>query len=95
MATPSKFQGKFMYYENINGKEKKISKSFTDAKKFNDFSKKYPMPTLGSMLGFSSSKALPSKWMSYSDDMCCGSSCGCHDDMPTKKLTKKPTKKRK
>ena len=75
MATPSKFQGKFMYYENINGKEKKVSKSFTDAKKFNDFSKKYPMPTLGSMLEFtSSSKALPSKGHpNYYDDMCCGS----------------------
>ena len=45
----TKFQGKFMYYENINGKEKKVSKEFTDLKKFNEFAKKYPMPTLGNM----------------------------------------------
>jgi hypothetical protein len=51
MPTKSTFQGKFMYYENINGKEKKVSKAFTDLKKFNDFAKKYPMPTLGSLLG--------------------------------------------
>jgi len=47
----TKFQGKFMYYENINGKEKKVSKEFTDPKKFSEFTKKYPMPTLGSMFG--------------------------------------------
>ena len=69
MATTSTFQGKFMYYENINGKEKKISKAFTDPKKFNDFAKKYPafagkpMPTLGSMFGLvtPTKKALPAK----------------------------------
>lgn len=38
-----------MYYENINGKEKKIMKKFTDADKFNAFAKKYPMPTIGTM----------------------------------------------
>jgi hypothetical protein len=61
MATTSKFQGKFMYYENINGKEKKVSKAFTDPKKFNEFAKKYPMPTLGSMFGLiaPNKKALP------------------------------------
>jgi len=63
MATTSKFQGKFMYYENINGKEKKISKDFFDPKKMTEFTKKYPMPTLGSMLGLvsPSKKALPAK----------------------------------
>lgn len=52
-----------MYYENINGKEKKISKEFTDPKKFNEFAKKYPMPTLGNMLGLVKpvKKALPAK----------------------------------
>lgn len=53
MPTKSTFQGKFMYYENVNGKEKKISKEFTDPKKFNDFAKKYPMPTLWSLFGLS------------------------------------------
>lgn len=63
MPTKTLFQGKFMYYENINGKEKKISKEFTDPKKFNDFVKKYPMPTLGSLLGVAkpTKKALPAK----------------------------------
>lgn len=63
MVTASKFQGKFMYYENINGKEKKVSKEFTDPKKFNEFAKKYPMPTLGSMFGLvaPTKKALPHK----------------------------------
>ena len=49
MVTKSTFHGKFMYYENINGKEKKLSKEFTDSKKFNDFTKKYPLPTLASI----------------------------------------------
>lgn len=40
----SSFQGKFVYYENINGKSKKVEKTFTDAKKFNEFTKKYPIP---------------------------------------------------
>jgi len=63
MTTTSKFQGKFMYYENINGKEKKLSKEFTDPKKFNEFAKKYPMPTLGNMFGLvaPARKALPHK----------------------------------
>ena len=61
MVITSKFQGKFMYYENINGKEKKVAKEFTDPKKFNEFTKKYPMPTLGSMFGLISpaKKAIP------------------------------------
>lgn len=63
MPTKSTFQGKFMYYENINGKEKKVSKAFTDPKKFNDFAKKYPMPTLGNLFGLTASakKALVAK----------------------------------
>ncbi len=63
MAIKSTFQGKFMYYENINGKEKKVAKEFTDPKKFNEFAKKYPMPTLSSMLWLTSpvKKALPTK----------------------------------
>lgn len=51
MVVTGKFQGKFMYYENVNGKEKKISKEFTDPKKFNDFTKKYPMPSLWGIFG--------------------------------------------
>ena len=63
MVTKSTFHGKFMYYENINGKEKKLSKEFTDSKKFNDFTKKYPLPTLASIFWLSSAakKALPAK----------------------------------
>ncbi len=63
MAKASNFQGKFMYYENINGKEKKVSKEFTDPKKFNDFAKKYPMPTLSSFFGLDlpTKKSLPIK----------------------------------
>lgn len=61
MPTKSTFQGKFMYYENINGKEKKVSKEFTDAKKFNDFAKKYPMPTLVSIFGLVAPAKKPAK----------------------------------
>jgi len=52
-----------MYYENINGKEKKVAKEFTDPKKFNEFAKKYPMPTLWSMFGLiaPTKKVLPAK----------------------------------
>lgn len=49
MTNKHNFQGQFMYYENINGKEKKIMKKFTDVDKFNAFAKKYPMPTIGTM----------------------------------------------
>ena len=76
MSTTSSFHGKFMYYENINGKEKKLSKDFTDPKKFNELTKKYPMPTLGSIFGLVSpnKKALPSKKPALS-----------HTKKPTKK----------
>jgi len=77
MVTKSTFHGKFMYYENINGKEKKVSKEFTDPKKFDAFTKKYPMPTLGGMFSLLATpikKVLPTK-------------------KPLKKLVKKPVKK--
>lgn len=63
MATKNTFKGQFMYYENINGKEKKIMKTFTDADKFATFTQKYPMPTLGNLIGLVSptKKALNSK----------------------------------
>lgn len=63
MVITSAFHGKFMYYENINGKEKKVSKEFTDLKKFNEFTKKYPMPSLWGMfwLVAPKKKALPVK----------------------------------
>lgn len=79
MATTSTFHGKFMYYENINGKEKKVAKEFTDPKKFNEFTKKYPMPTLGSIFWLipPSKKSLPTK----------------AKVLPTKTAAKKPVKK--
>ena len=79
MITKNTFHGKFMYYENINGKEKKIAKEFTDPKKFNEFTKKYPTPTLGSIFGLISpmKKALPIKVKA----------------LPVKKAAKKPIKK--
>ena len=63
MVVKSTFKGKFMYYENINWKEKNLSKEFTDPKKFSDFTKKYPMPTFGSLLWLKMpmKKALPMK----------------------------------
>lgn len=63
MVTKSTFHGKFMYYENINGKEKKVAKEFTDPKKFNEFTKKYPMPTLWTLFGLTApvKKPLPAK----------------------------------
>lgn len=63
MVSTGTFHGRFMYYENINGKEKKVFKKFTDLKKFNEFTEKHPMPTFGSMLGLvvPKKKALPIK----------------------------------
>lgn len=63
MVIKNTFHGEFMYYENINGKEKKLTKEFTDPKKFNEFIKAHPTPTLGSLFGLvaSSKKALPAK----------------------------------
>lgn len=63
MAIKSAFKGKFYYYENVNGKEKKVEKSFDDAKKYDAFVKKYPMPSLWSFFGLlpTPSTALPSK----------------------------------
>ncbi len=61
MATT--FRGQFRYYENINGKEKKVEKEFTDQKKFDAFTQKYPFPTLSDLFGLKTStkKALPAK----------------------------------
>lgn len=63
MVVKSSFQGRFYYYENINGKEKKIEKTFDNAKSYSDFVKKYPMPTFSSFFGLAAPKlkALPSK----------------------------------
>ena len=58
----STFKGKFYYYENINGKEKKVEKEFTDAKKYSDFVNQYPMPSLSSFWGLETPKlATPKK----------------------------------
>lgn len=83
----SKFQGKFMYYENINGKEKKVAKEFSDPNKFNEFIKKYPalagkpMSTLGSMFGLVAPDKLSGKPVKKA--------------LTIKKATKKPAKKKK
>jgi hypothetical protein len=45
-TTKSSFHGKFFYYENINWKIKKVSKTFNEAKKFDAFVKKYQIPKL-------------------------------------------------
>lgn len=55
------FQGKYYYYENINGKEKKVEKSFTDPKAYAEFTKKHPMPSLASFFGAPAKKALALK----------------------------------
>jgi hypothetical protein len=73
------FHGTYHYYQNINGKVKKVEKTFTDRKKYDEFMKKAPMPTLGSLFGQGTAKkALPTK------KSCC---CSCK--------TKKPTTKKK
>ena len=65
MVVKSTFHGAYHYYENINGKVKKVEKAFTDKKKYDDFMKKnpMPMPSLGSFfgLGTPTKKALPVK----------------------------------
>lgn len=62
MAVKSTFHGKFYYYENINGKEKKVEKNFTDQKAYEAFVKKHPMPSLTSFFGLGApKKALPIK----------------------------------
>ena len=63
MVEKATFHGVYHYYENVNGKEKKVEKSFTDRKKYDEFMKKHQMPSLGSFFGLPTpplkSKALP------------------------------------
>lgn len=64
MVVKSTFHGTYHYYENINGKVKKVEKVFTDRKKYDEFMKKVPvMPSIGSFFGFKADrkKALASK----------------------------------
>lgn len=63
MVVKSTFHGTYHYYENINGKVKKVEKVFTDRKKYDDFMKKAPaMPSLGSFFAVTPmKKALPAK----------------------------------
>jgi hypothetical protein len=63
MVGKSTFHGTYHYYENINGKVKKVEKVFTDKKKYDEFMKKAPaMPSLGAFFGLGTGKkALPSK----------------------------------
>ena len=46
MAKTPTFHGKYVYYENINGKEKKVEKTFADQKSFDAFTKKNPLPKI-------------------------------------------------
>ncbi|MFA7717463.1 MAG: hypothetical protein WC875_02005 [Candidatus Absconditabacterales bacterium] len=63
MVAKATFHGQFYYYENINGKQKKVEKSFTDKKKYDNFVGKYPLPTLSDFWGLKApaKKALPVK----------------------------------
>ena len=49
MVVKATFHGEFTYYENVNGKEKRLSKTFTDKKKYDAFVEKYPFPSLLSL----------------------------------------------
>lgn len=57
------FQGTFTHYESHNGKEKKVTREFTDAKKFDEFIKNYSFDPLFAIEQNDSSakKVLPSK----------------------------------
>jgi len=59
----STFRWKFYYYENINGKEKRVEKEFNDPKKYAEFTKKHPMPSFASFFGLGApvKKALSKK----------------------------------
>lgn len=51
-----------MYYENINGKEKKVEKTFTDPKAFDAFTNKLPFPLFWDFFWLpTKTKALPKK----------------------------------
>jgi hypothetical protein len=49
MVEKATFHGVYHYYENVNGKEKKVEKSFTDRKKYDEFMKKHPLPSFTSI----------------------------------------------
>lgn len=63
MVVKSTFHGAYHYYENINGKVKKVEKTFTDKKKYDEFMKKAPKISLSSFFGLGApvQKALPVK----------------------------------
>jgi len=42
MVVKATFHGAYHYYENINGKVKKVEKTFTDRKKYDEFIVYYP-----------------------------------------------------
>ena len=42
MIVKATFHGTYHYYENINGKVKKVEKVFTDKKKYDEFIVYYP-----------------------------------------------------
>ena len=83
MVEKATFHGVYHYYENVNGKETKVMKSFTDRKKYDEFMKKHPLPSFTSifslgMLPSPKAKTLVSKKKS-----------------PLTKTSKIPTKKKK
>ena len=86
MVVKATFHGAYHYYENINGKVKKVEKTFTDRKKYDEFMKKAPiMPSLGSFFGIHpTKKALPSKTSTSVKKTCCGS-CKTKKISPKKK----------
>lgn len=57
------FQGTFTHYESHNGKEKKVTREFTDAKKFDEFIKNYSFDPLFAIekTDNSAKKVLPAK----------------------------------
>ena len=64
MTTHSTFTGRFLYYENIDGKVKTVEKTFTDPKKFSAFIRKY---SVDSFFGLESAGDEPkkSRWAKF------------------------------
>ncbi len=86
MVVKATFHGAYHYYENINGKVKKVEKTFTDKKKYDEFMKKAPaMPSLASFFDpIPSKKGLPVKPCKPTTKSCCGS-CKTKKVAPKKK----------
>lgn len=93
----SSFKGKYYYYENVNWKEKKVEKEFSDKKKFDAFVKtqkplKIQMPTFGILDNFKTSLGTlidKELWLFF------GPSKVAKKALPAKKPAKKLPKKLK